>query len=152
MKSLLFTGKLLLGVLFILSCIFSGCKEEEKVDPCLSTVAPDKSIIVIVTVRVEDEAGNPLPNKNVIVRFERHPCGASATAVNIYEFNTDQSGQVYAGPDTITLKNTADDAFITATATDLVTSVNFSNRTYHYDEFTNFETKDLLLLIKKEGV
>ncbi len=134
------------AILFLLMVLFS-CKEENK-DPCEDTEAPDKSITMIVTVKVEDETGNPISNEFVEIKFEKHPCGGSRYTVELIEANTDLQGEVKADSVTITLSNTADDAFVTATAPDLNSSKKWSNRTYHYDDFEDGHTADLLLVIK----
>lgn len=128
---------------------FNSCKEETT-NPCDDTVAAAKSITFNITVKVEDESGNPISNEVVEIRFERHPCGKSAEVMALYEANTDQQGEIMKFGVTITLHNTADDAFVTATAINLVSSKNWTNRTYKYNEFENGDTKDLLLTIKKE--
>lgn len=125
-----------LMVLLIFVCSMS-CKEEEKTDPCESTKAADKTIKINLTVSVKAQDDTPLPDRAVEVRFERHPCGASATDVVFEEENTDLQGQVVFAQQSISLKNTKDDAFITATVPNLNSSKKFSNKTYHYDDFTN---------------
>lgn len=134
--------------LMILVCSI-GCKEEEKTDPCESTAAANKTIRINLTVTVKSQDDTPLSNELVEVRFERHPCGASATDVVFEEENTDLQGQVVFAQQSITLKNTKDDAFITATIPNLNASKKFSNKTYHYDDFSDGEEVEVEMDFKE---
>lgn len=134
---------------FCILLLVYTCKDDNN-DPCKDTTAPDKSITMLVTVEVVDESGNPLPNQAVEIEFERHPCGKSDILIELFEGTTDSNGEVNPSPVTITLNNTADDAFVTATAINLVSSKKWSNRTYHYADFSNGHTANLLMTIKIE--
>lgn len=128
---------------------FSTCKEEEKTDPCVSTVAADKTIKLNVTIVVKTATGAPKANEFLEIRFERHPCGASAAEVYSTEGNTNAEGKYVCNQVSIILKNTVDDAFVTATAPNLNSSIKYSNRTFHYNDFDDGEIKTIEMVINE---
>ncbi len=135
------------GIIILFLIFFSTCKEEEKADPCEATIAPEKTIHLNVTVYVKPSTGGPKTDEFVTVRFERHPCGASAAEIYTTQGNTDADGKLVCNQVSIMLKNTVDDAFVTATAPNLNSSVKYSNRTFHYDDFDDGEVKTVEMII-----
>ena len=127
-------------VMFASTVAFYSCKDDEK-DACEDTKAAPKTLILKANAITKTQAGLPVAGQAVTMRIERNACGANAS-MNVHNFSgtTDTLGTFSSSFVSITLDNTLDEIFMTATAPDLNAIKNWSNATFFYNGVNNGDT------------
>ena len=136
-----------LSILLILSLSIIAC-EEDTVDPCHSTIASAKDIFVTARAQVLDENNVGIAGEQVTLKFEMHACNGDILTHATYTEETDSTGTIGPYTQKITLFNTEDEAFITASAPNLQSTKRFANKTYHYNDFDDDDNVNYILTIK----
>ena len=136
-----------ISLLLIITLAFIGCTEDS-VDPCDQTIASPKDLFMTVRVQVLDENNNIIPGEQVALNFELHACNGNKIILASYMEDTDSTGIMGPYTQKMTLQNTEDEAFITATAANLQSSVKYANKTYKYNDFDDDDNETYLLTIQ----
>ena len=124
-----------------------GCQEEE-VDPCKQTIASPKDLYMTAYVQVLDGSNAGIEGEQVTLRFELHACNGDIVQLATYTTTTDSTGLMGPYTQRITLNNTEDEAFITADAPNLQSTVTYANKTYKYNDFDDDDNEIYTLTIQ----
>lgn len=137
-------------LLIIMTVLILGCKDDNTVDPCESTIASTKILYVTADVQVVDQNGAGIANEIVEYKFEQHACNGDITLIAAYTDTTNIDG--FVGPETnkMSLYNTEDEILISATAINLVSTKKFANKTYKYNDFDDNDHVTYTLTITQQ--
>jgi hypothetical protein len=136
--------------IWVIFGLFSGCNEDEKLDPCDGTATQEKSVSLRATVHVLDKDHNPIPNQQVNLYIYKWPCGAGVTGKFDYSGPTNSQGLKETSVVSYNLRNTDDKVYVDAYAPNLgnpSASENSELVVFKYDDFNGISTMEADLYI-----